>query len=376
MKANELRCFFAQAHLPFKGPMTTSRGSLLQRDINYLFVTTDTKHWGVGEIAPLPGLSIDEDIDLPRIYGEVFAKINDNVINGRDPWEQLEDRWPSVSIGIYMALFHLNHGGLECTYDDILSSRILSMEFPPEQWIIHDCPLTRGEEGIQINGLVWMGTLEEMKARAQAKIDAGYRCIKVKIGGIRFEEELELLRYIRAQRTPQQLELRVDANGAFTPEEAPEKLRRLAEFGIHSIEQPIRAGQWEAMAELVRTSPIPIALDEELIGQQDHRKELFDTIQPNYLILKPTLIGASTFINWMNDMRNRELGDGFWITSALESNVGLNFLAQTVSYLKELDPQLLQHAQGLGTGQLFACVNWTSIPLKIEGDCLYFNKKK
>jgi O-succinylbenzoate synthase len=345
---------------PFKQPAGTSRGVYMTRKCNYLFLSHDGKHWGVGEFSPLPGLSIEKSLDYNN------SKSEDSGCCG------MCKQSPSFDFAVITCLMHEQHGGIECSEKDIKSGRVFDMHFPAEQWIIYDTPFTRGEEGIQINGLVWMGTLDEMKARAQAKIDAGYRCIKVKIGALHFEEELELLRYIRQQRSPEELELRVDANGAFTPEEAPEKLRRLAEFSIHSIEQPIRAGQWEAMGELVKSSPIPIALDEELIGVSDNKSELLRTIHPDYLIIKPTLIGVHNFFDWFQELASEDFSSDFWFTSALESNVGLNAIAQLVGYLKTKDDSILKRAQGLGTGQLFTS-NW-DIPLTIEGDTLYFKR--
>lgn len=373
MKEQELHFHLVNAELKFKEPAGTSRGTYTTRPINYVFVTLDRKRWGVGELSPLPDLSEDRALNTHALVKPLLQHLNQNAQAQKEPWQGMAQRWPSVEFGFFTALHHLNESGLECTEEDIESGRVFHMQFPPEQWVIFDSAFARGEQGIPINGLVWMGTLDEMKARAQAKIDAGYRCIKLKIGAIHFEEELELLRYIRAQRGPEELELRVDANGGFTPEEAPEKLRRLAEFQIHSIEQPIRAGQWEAMGQLVRTSPIPIALDEELIGVHDRKRELLQTIHPDYLVFKPTLIGIDAFFEWANLMAEEEGEPKFWFTSALESNIGLNAIAQFVACSAEQYPQYFDMAQGLGTGQLFT--DNISIPLTIEGDQLYFNKR-
>jgi L-alanine-DL-glutamate epimerase-like enolase superfamily enzyme len=373
MKESDMYIYFLDYELKFKEPAGTSRGTYTTRPVRYAFATLDRKRWGVGEIAPLPDLSEDGSLDTDTLAKPLLQHLNQNVQEQKAPWEGMAQRWPSMGFGIFTAIRHLHHGGLECTEEDIESGRVLHMQFPPEQWVIFDSAFARGEKGIPINGLVWMGTLDEMKARAQAKIDAGYRCIKLKIGAINFEEELELLRYIRAQRGPEELELRVDANGGFTPEEAPEKLRRLAEFQIHSIEQPIRAGQWEAMGELVRTSPIPIALDEELIGVHDRKRELLQTIHPDYLVFKPTLIGIDAFFEWANLIAEEEGKPKFWLTSALESNIGLNAIAQLVAYIADQFPQYFDMAQGLGTGQLFT--DNVPIPLTIEGDQLYFNKR-
>jgi O-succinylbenzoate synthase len=373
MKESDMHICILDHQLKFKEPAGTSRGTYTTRPVHYMFVTLDKKRWGVGEFSPLPDLGEDRALDTDALVKPLQQLLDQNIQAQKKPWQGMAQRWPSVEFGFFTALHHLDEGGLECTEEDITSGRVFHMQFPPEQWVILDSAFARGEKGIPINGLVWMGTLDEMKARAQAKIDAGYRCIKLKIGAIHFEEELELLRYIRAQRGPEELELRVDANGGFTPEEAPEKLRRLAEFQIHSIEQPIRAGQWEAMGELVRTSPIPIALDEELIGVHDRKRELLRTIHPNYLVFKPTLIGIDAISEWVNLMTEEEGEPKFWFTSALESNIGLNAIAKFVARSAEQYPQYFDMAQGLGTGQLFT--DNISIPLTIEGDQLYFNKR-
>ena len=211
-----------------------------------------------------------------------------------------------------------------------------------------------------------MGNFDEMYHRIQKKMKQGFRCIKLKIGAIDFEKELELLAHIRRHFSPEQIELRVDANGAFSPDEALEKLKRLAEYRLHSIEQPIRAGQWQEMAKLCTETPLPIALDEELIGINlpEKKVELLDTIRPQYIILKPSLhggiIGSEEWIELA-----AERGIGSWVTSALESNIGLNAIAQWTATLLPTLPQ------GLGTGLLFT--DNIDYPLHIGGDCLWFD---
>ena len=204
-----------------------------------------------------------------------------------------------------------------------------------------------------------------MYRRIEEKMKAGFRCIKVKIGAIDFERELELLAHIRQHFSPQEIELRVDANGAFSPADAPRKLEQLSQFHLHSIEQPIRAGQWEEMSKLCQETPIPIALDEELIGinHSERKRQLLDTIRPQYIILKPSLHGGlHGSEEWIKLAKER--GIGSWVTSALESNVGLNSIAQ---WCATLNPQM---PQGLGTGQLFT--DNIPYPLAIQGDCLWF----
>ena len=211
-----------------------------------------------------------------------------------------------------------------------------------------------------------MGNFDEMYHRIEEKMQQGFRCIKLKIGAIDFNKELELLAYIRKHFTPEQIELRVDANGAFSPTDAYQKLKQLAEYQLHSIEQPIRAGQWKEMAELCKSTPLPIALDEELIGINDRQQkiELLETIQPQYIILKPSLHGGiSGSEEWIELAEER--GIGSWVTSALESNIGLNAIAQWTATLTPTLPQ------GLGTGLLFT--DNIDYPLHIQGDCLWFN---
>ena len=214
-----------------------------------------------------------------------------------------------------------------------------------------------------------MGNFDEMYHRIEEKMKAGFRCIKLKIGAIDFEKELELLAHIRQHFTPEQIELRVDANGAFSPTDALDKLDRLAEYQLHSIEQPIRAGQWNEMAKLCECTPFPIALDEELIGINDREQKiaLLDTIRPQYIILKPSLHGGiSGSEEWIELAAER--GIGSWVTSALESNIGLNAIAQWTATLMPTLPQ------GLGTGLLFT--DNIDYPLHIEGDCLWYHPEE
>ena len=233
--------------------------------------------------------------------------------------------------------------------------------------MLFDNSFARGETGIPINGLVWMGNYEEMLQRLEEKMRAGFRCVKLKIGAIDFDRELDLVRHIRSAFTKEQIELRVDANGGFTADCALQRLEQLAQYDIHSIEQPIRQHQWAEMAALCKTTPIPIALDEELIGVNDRtvKEQLLDTIRPQYIILKPSLHGG------MHGSREwialaGERGIGSWITSALESNVGLNAIAQFAADVYGDD---ITMPQGLGTGLLFT--DNIPMPLEIRGDRLW-----
>ena len=233
------------------------------------------------------------------------------------------------------------------------------------RFALWDTPFSRGEEGICINGLIWMGDYESMYRQIETKMAAGYRCIKLKIGAIDFEQELDLLKFIRRHFSVHDVELRVDANGAFTPADAPRKLEELAKLDLHSIEQPIRAGQPEAMAALTATSPLPIAFDEELIGvnTDEGKAELLDCLHPQYIVLKPSLHGGMAGCRKWIDLAE-ERGIGWWVTSALESNIGLNAIAQWCATLHPAMPQ------GLGTGLLFT--DNIPMPLEIRKDCLWY----
>ena len=223
---------------------------------------------------------------------------------------------------------------------------------------------------IPINGLVWMGDFDTMAARLEQKLAQGFSCVKIKIGAIDFSDEMALIRRLRDRYGSDRIELRVDANGAFSPNEASDKLERLATNDIHSIEQPIAAGQWQEMARLCESSPLPIALDEELIGvnTMERKRELLDTICPRYIILKPSLHGGMAGCHeWVQLAKER--GIGSWITSALESNVGLNAIAHLAAELYGPD---ITMPQGLGTGQLFTD-NIDTVPIVIRGDRLVFS---
>jgi len=327
--------------LYFKQPAGTSRGIYTTHKIWYL-KASDNRNAGYGECAPLVKLSCD---DVPD-YEDILRKACDiTAEKGNIPYNEFND-YPSILFGLESALLQIKAGS-------------------PCLW---NTPFSRGEKGIPINGLIWMGTKEKMLEQIQTKIKSGFHCIKLKIGSIDFNDELQLLKYIRERYSSKDIELRVDANGGFTPADAMYKLEQLAKLDIHSIEQPIKAGQWNAMAELCAETPLPIALDEELIGlNTDTRKqEMLDTIKPQYIILKPTLHGALCGVRkWIDEAEKRHIG--WWITSALESNVGLNAIAQ---FCATLNPQI---PQGLGTGMLFK--DNVDYPLEIRKDCLWYNVK-
>ena len=309
--------------LHFKQPAGTSRGVYTERKI-WIVSVTDGQRTGVGECAPLPDLSCDAS---PQ-YAQTLRRFCDDLERtGRLDTEALRP-YPSMLFGLETALLHLERGER-----------------------LFDTPFSRGEEGIPINGLVWMGRHDEMLKRMEEKLEQGYRCVKLKIGAIDFDDELDLVRRIRDRFSRREVELRLDANGAFPFDEALYKLELLSQYAIHSIEQPIKAGQWAFMAELCRESPLPIALDEELIGVNNpgQKAQLLSIIKPDYIVLKPSLHGGMAGCReWVSIAM--EHGVGSWITSALESNVGLDAIAQLAS---DIYGPAITMPQGLGTGQLF-----------------------
>ena len=327
--------------LYFKKPAGTSRGTYTVRKSWYLHLTSDEnpERSGIGECAPLPNLSCD---DIPDYEKQLQAACRTFESTGSIDTEALRS-YPSILFGLETALLH----------------------YQRNSYALWDTAFSRGETGIPINGLIWMGDYRQMLKQIESKMKAGFRCIKLKIGAIDFENELALLRHIRSCYSFREIELRVDANGAFSPADAMDKLNRLAELDLHSIEQPIRAGLWEEMARLTQETPLPIALDEELIGHntREEKKELLSAIRPQYIILKPSLHGGINGGNeWIEEAEKQKTG--WWITSALESNIGLNAVAQ---WCATLDPIL---PQGLGTGMLYT--DNIPLPLRIEGEKLWF----
>jgi len=323
--------------LHFRQPAGTSRGIYTTRQVWYVTLSENGRK-GIGECAPLPDLSCDA---LPDYEDYLHAACHLTCQLEHIPHNQLKD-YPSM-------LF-----GLECALK----------ELRPETEDKKDSPFLRGECGIPINGLIWMGNYEEMLGRIEEKLRAGFRCIKVKIGAINFNDEVRLLERIRNDYSREQIELRVDANGGFTPADVQQKLERLAALDLHSIEQPIRQGQWTEMARLCKTSPLPIALDEELIGinTTKEKEALLNTVTPQYIVLKPSLHGGiSGCEEWIRMAEER--GIGWWVTSALESNIGLAHIARWVSGFHPSMPQ------GLGTGRLFT--DNTPAQTEIRGDELY-----
>ena len=337
-----MKATFKKYTLNFKQASGTSRGVYTIRDSWFIFLN-DGSNTGIGECAPLTDLSIESPKKMSTKLLQVCEEIG---FYCRFP-EELH-AWSSIRFGLETALLDLKNGGNQ---------------------ILFPSAFTRGEQGIPINGLIWMGTPEFMKQQIRSKLETGFRCIKMKIGALDFETEFNLLKALRKEFTADEITLRVDANGAYSLKTALENLKRLSDLQIHSIEQPIEAGRWNEMAELCSKSPVPIGLDEELIGisGRAEMQKLMETIQPAYLILKPSLHGGFAGCEkWIEQAV--KFGTGWWVTSALESNIGLNSIAQWTFRLNAVNEQ------GLGTGQLFT--NNFDSPLEIAGDQLWFRPEK
>jgi o-succinylbenzoate synthase len=334
-----MKASFFPYRLEFKQASGTSRGILKSKET--WFIKIEDEHaTGFGECGMFRGLSCDDRPDFESKLKWVCHHID---LGLEQLLIELID-FPSIQFGLEMAFLDLLSD----------SSNVL---FPSK--------FTSGKGSIPINGLIWMGDEQFMKSQIRSKIDAGFDCLKIKIGAIDFDTELSLIKAIRKEYDVETIELRVDANGAFSPLEAMEKLKRLSDFNLHSIEQPIRQGQYDAMAELCAHAPLPIALDEELIGIHDVTKRglLLQTINPQYIILKPTLVGGFSGSQSWIDLAEKQSVD-WWITSALESNIGLNAIAQWTYQLNVNRPQ------GLGTGALYT--NNIEAPLKIDNGRLIY----
>ena len=364
--------------LHFKQPAGTSRGVYTTRHSYYLTLTSDEMPGveGVGECATLPDLSCDAKPEYAVTLRQVCQMVEQM---GRIPYDMIR-AYPSITFGLetaFASFFDAAKKLLEivpaegASSSEMLKQKGVSVPAGMENLVdLYDSPFGRGEEGITINGLVWMGTYEEMLARLEEKLQAGFHCVKLKIGAIDFFKELDLIKRIRDVYTREQVELRVDANGGFLPENAMSQLEALAKYDIHSIEQPIKQHQWPKMAQLCRETPLPIALDEELIGVnvRSMKEALLDTIRPQYIILKPSLHGGIYGCNEWIELANQR-GISSWITSALESNIGLHAIAH---YAAKVYGPNVQMPQGLGTGQLFT--DNIPMPLKIRGDQLFVVK--
>jgi o-succinylbenzoate synthase len=342
--------------LKFRFEAGTSRGVYTEKEA-FIVHISDTGYpsvFGLGEIAPLHGLSIDYIPDFEQVLHNICDTFN-NLDLEVFPWnlniilsQLIDDAFPSIKFGFETALLDFMNGGKR---------------------IIFDNGFANGKKAIPINGLIWMGTRDFMVNQVEEKLEAGFNTLKLKIGAINFQEELSILASIRERYTPEQISLRVDANGAFVAEEAGQKLAQLSTYQLHSIEQPIKPHQPEAMATLSKSSPVPIALDEELIGINDYvqKMQLLKKIKPQYIILKPTLLGGLQHCREWIEIATR-LQIGWWITSALESNIGLNAIAQFTAEYKNTLPQ------GLGTGALYH--NNIEGPLTVQNGCLRYDTDK
>lgn len=338
-----MRLQFAPYNLIFKKPAGTSRGVLKKKITCFIRIYDENnpQNFGIGEAGIFPGLSVEANDTF-------FYKLMELQANIRIGRSTDLTCFPSLQSGLEQAIRDYT-GGCRGIYFD---SRFVN-----------------GDAQIPINGLIWMGSFEDMKVQIEKKLESGFSCIKLKIGAIDWKSEIELIKKIKEEYSREKIEIRVDANGAFHMDTALVKLKMLADLGIHSIEQPIKAGQPDLLAFLCSVSPLPIALDEELIGKftTQQKTELLDEIHPAYIILKPSLIGGySGAEEWIRLAKERNID--WWVTSALESNIGLNAIAQWVATLSTSMPQ------GLGTGALFT--NNFDSPLYLEGELLSYDINK
>ncbi len=339
-----VKATYTRYPLSFKRPSGTSRGVFHSKPCWFIHLTAEDGVTGIGEVSLIPGLSL-EDPEETEIRLDHICKL---ISKGEmDPNQPLPSQ-PGIQFALETAIQDLDQGG----------NRIL---YPSE--------FTSGKEGIPINGLIWMGDRDFMIKQVREKMEQGFRVLKLKVGALETWEELEVLSWIRSEYGTGDLEIRLDANGAWMPEEAPLKMDQFSVFGIHSIEQPLAAGQPEAMAALCADPAIPVALDEELIGitGSTEKKQLLETIQPDYIILKPGLLGGfSATEEWIQ--LAGEMNMGWWVTSALESSIGLNAIAQWTFRQK------ITMTQGLGTGMIYS--NNLKSPLQMEGDKLWYREEQ
>ena len=363
---------FQKQTFHFKQPSGTSRGVLTEKHAWFISLSKiNTNHPTIQHSSPVARPSSPVSRKLSGRHSEpVEESLGEcSIIPGLSPdfvdFDSYEKKLTEVCENINYYIKNLSE--LE-PYPSILfglENALLGMQSQKENQLF-DTPFTRGEVGIPINGLIWMGTKEFMLQQIEEKLQAGYSCLKLKIGALDFETELEILASIRKRYSASDIELRVDANGAFSPADVLDKLERLSKFQLHSIEQPIKAGQWEEIAKICRTTPLPIALDEELIGVvgKAQKSALLETIQPQYIILKPSLHGGILGTSEWIQLANKKLIP-WWMTSALESNVGLNCIVQFASTFENKLPQ------GLGTGGLFE--NNTASKLFIDQGYIYMS---
>jgi o-succinylbenzoate synthase len=337
-----MKATYFKHQLQFKRPSGTSRGVLTYKETWFIQLENTTRQ-GIGECGMFKGLSIDDRQDFEAKLAWTCEHIN----LGLDVLLAELIEFPSIQFGLEMAFLSVSH---------------------QNQFELFPSDFTKGKGSIPINGLIWMGDPVFMKQQIKDKLASGFSCIKLKIGAIDFDKELELMRSIRQEFDADTIEIRVDANGAFKPNEALEKLKRLSDYNLHSVEQPIRQGQVDDMAQLCSETPLPVALDEELIGvfSVTEKQFLLQTIKPQYIILKPTLVGGfKGSQEWITVAESNQIE--WWVTSALESNIGLNAIAQWTYTLKSPLPQ------GLGTGGLFT--NNIQSPLVVDSGQLVYDLK-
>ncbi|WP_417590192.1 o-succinylbenzoate synthase [Owenweeksia hongkongensis] len=328
--------------LNFKQASGTSRGILRTKDSYFIFLEKDGKQ-GIGECGILKGLSADDRPDYEPKLNWLMENIH---LAEAELYAELIE-FPSIQAGLEMALLDLKS----------------------ENHILFPSDFTQGKAMQPINGLIWMGDVDFMKEQVAQKLNSGFAVLKMKIGAINFEDELAILKSIRSEFGADELELRVDANGAFFPSEAMDVLNRLADLKIHSIEQPIKKGQWQELAALCEVPPIAIALDEELIGvfTQAKKRELLRTIRPQHIILKPSFVGGFRGSEeWI--ALAKEMYIGWWATSALESNIGLSAITQW-NYTQEN-----KIPSGLGTGSLYT--NNFESPLYVKDGGIGYNPEQ
>jgi len=338
-----LKAYYKKHILEFKTPSGTSRGILKTKEAWFIIIKNNTD-FGVGECGMLRGLSIDDRPD----FEQTLQWVCDNIDQGlHHLYDQLQ-AFPSIQIGIETAF-------------KSLAAR--------DPFQIYPSGFSKGEVSIAINGLIWMGDKAFMTKQIASKLNEGFGCIKMKIGAINFDTELSLLKSIRQEFSASEIEIRVDANGAFNPQNALEKLKQLSDLDLHSIEQPIATKQWDQMAYLCEQSPLDIALDEELIGvfSMQDKQGLLNHIKPQYVILKPSFIGGFKGSDSWIELAQAK-GVKWWVTSALESNVGLNAISQYTFTKNSTLPQ------GLGTGSLYT--NNIASPLQITKGSLFYNPSK
>lgn len=338
-----MQCFFRKYTLHFKKPGGTSRGILSNKDTYFIFFKNND-NIAIGECNRFTGLSYDDKDNYEDKLKEVCRLLPDQMENLVPTLHE----WPSLSFGVETVIKDFRNGCSRIIFPEVLNNNTFS---------------------IPINGLIWMGSKDDMKEQISARLKEGFTSIKLKIGAIDFDTELELIQFIRKQFSEKEVEIRTDANGAFSYPEAKEKIKRLSEYGISYIEQPIKAGLWQEMAALADNSPVKIALDEELIGVLDpeRQQDLIQTIAPQLLILKPALLGGFKATDQWR--RLIEKNGGSWVlTSALESNIGLNAIAQYTAL------GWSDYAQGLGTGSLYT--NNIPSPYTADAQGLHYQPQK